>query len=123
MRQFPNIYFTQYVILTHAIAEASQNDTTARGSQNGVSRAPAQATASQTIPIMPMPVAGVPGVVAGPTTNLNIGMDYWNASNPPPIPPVRGKVPAATVAGAMVSGGLVGSRENIPSELWIQVCL
>ncbi|XP_026664247.2 bZIP transcription factor 1-D-like isoform X1 [Phoenix dactylifera] len=100
--------------------EGSQNDTTGRGSQNGVSRAPIQATASQTIPIMPMPVAGVPGGVAGPTTNLNIGMDYWNASNPPPIPPVRGKVPAATVAGAMVPGGLVGSRENVPSELWMQ---
>nr|XP_010920014.1 bZIP transcription factor 16 isoform X1 [Elaeis guineensis]XP_010920015.1 bZIP transcription factor 16 isoform X1 [Elaeis guineensis]XP_010920016.1 bZIP transcription factor 16 isoform X1 [Elaeis guineensis]XP_019705678.1 bZIP transcription factor 16 isoform X1 [Elaeis guineensis] len=101
-------------------AEASQNGTTTCGSQNGVARAPTQVTSSQTIPIMPMPVAGVPGGVAGPTTNLNIGMDYWNTSTPSPMPPIRGKAPAATGAGAMVPGGLSGSRENAPSELWMQ---
>lgn len=108
---------------SNSVAEAAQNGNTARGSQNGIARAPTQATSGQTIPMMPMPVAGVTGGVAGPTTNLNIGMDYWNTSTPSLMPPIRGRAPAATGAGAMVPGGLSGSRENVPSDLWTQVSL
>jgi len=73
------------------------------------------------MPIMPMPAAGAPAGVGGPTTALNIGMDYWGAPTPLSIPPAHGKVPATTVAGAVLPGGLAGSRENMPSELWLQV--
>lgn len=94
----------------------SQNGNAAHGSQNGVGHPSSQATLSHPLPIMPMP-AGVPAGVGGPTTALNIGMDYWGAPTPSSIPPVRGKVPATTVAGAI----LPGSRESVPSELWLQV--
>ncbi|RWW47833.1 hypothetical protein BHE74_00046150, partial [Ensete ventricosum] len=63
--------------------------------------------------------AGVPGVVAGPTTNLSIGMDYWVAPTTA-IPPEHGKVLAAAATGAMVSGPLVGASEKVPSEIWLQ---
>ncbi|RWW44578.1 hypothetical protein BHE74_00049639 [Ensete ventricosum] len=68
-----------------------------------------------------MLAAGVPAAVAGPTTNLNIGMDYWVAPTPSVIPPVHGKVPATTNAGATIPGTLVGSSEKVPSEIWLQV--
>ncbi|XP_020260660.1 bZIP transcription factor 16-like [Asparagus officinalis] len=97
-----------------------RNGTAARGSQNGVAHPTSQAMLSQPMPIMPMPAAGAPAGVGAPTTALNIGMEYWGAPAPS-IPPVRGKVPATTVAGAAVlPGGLAGSRENMPSELWLQ---
>jgi len=67
------------------------------------------------MPIMPMPAAGASAGVGGPTTALNIGMDYWGAPTPSSIPP------ATTVAGAILPGGLAGSRENMPSERWLQV--
>ena len=72
-----------------------------------------QAVLGQTIPIMPMPAAGATSGVAGPTTNLNIGMDYWGAPSSSSLPPMHGKVPASAVAGAVVPGA--------PSELWMQV--
>ncbi|RRT77169.1 hypothetical protein B296_00017865 [Ensete ventricosum] len=68
-----------------------------------------------------MLAAGVPAAVAGPTTNLNIGMDYWVAPTPSVIPPVHGKVPATTNAGATIPGTLVRSSEKVPSEIWLQV--
>ncbi|KAE8800259.1 Transcription factor HBP-1a [Hordeum vulgare] len=36
------------------------------------------------------------GGVAGPTTNLNIGMDYWGATGSSPVPAIRGKVPSGS---------------------------
>ncbi|URD96264.1 hypothetical protein MUK42_03893 [Musa troglodytarum] len=61
-----------------------------RNGTNGVTSAPTWATSHQTMPIMHMVPAGVPGVVAGPTTNLSIGMDYWVAPTSA-IPPEHGK--------------------------------
>jgi len=58
--------------------------------------------------IMPMPSSGP---VPGPTTNLNIGMDYW-ANTASSAPAIHGKVTPTTVTGAVV-----------PAEQWIQVCL
>ena len=75
----------------------------------------------QMMPIMPMLAAGVPGVVSGPTTNLNIGMDYWTASMPSAISPLHGKVSATATTGAMVPGSLVEASKRVPSEIWLQV--
>ncbi|KAK1262817.1 hypothetical protein QJS04_geneDACA008879 [Acorus gramineus] len=93
--------------------DASQNGGVARGSQNGVPHTPSQSALNQPMPIMPMAVTGAPGGVAGPTTNLNIGMDYWGGPTATPVP-IHGKIPPP-VAGSMVPAG-----QNIPSELWLQ---
>uniref|UniRef100_A0A453N4Z8 BZIP domain-containing protein n=1 Tax=Aegilops tauschii subsp. strangulata TaxID=200361 RepID=A0A453N4Z8_AEGTS len=39
------------------------------------------------------------GGVAGPATNLNIGMDYWGATGSSPVPAMRGKVPSGSARG------------------------
>jgi plant G-box-binding factor len=80
-----------------------------RSSQNGVSRSPSEGKLNQTMAIMPMPSSGP---VSGPTTNLNIGMDYWGANTASSTPAVHGKATPTTVPGAVV-----------PGEQWIQVCL
>ncbi|PIA58731.1 hypothetical protein AQUCO_00500580v1 [Aquilegia coerulea] len=99
--------------------EASQNGSAMRDSNNGALHASQHAVLNPTMAIMPIPGAGIPGGVAGPTTNLNIGMDYWGTPTPSAMPAIRGKVPSTPVAGAVVPTGLVGSQ----SELWIQVLL
>ncbi|KAJ0989914.1 hypothetical protein J5N97_008270 [Dioscorea zingiberensis] len=101
-------------------AEPSQDGTSARDPQNGVSRVSSQSALNQPLPIIPVAATGAPGGVAGPTTNLNIGMDYWGAPAAAAITPIRGKVPATTVPGAVVPSGFVGSRENVPTEMWLQ---
>lgn len=101
MKQYYNVFGT---------AETSQNGNTAHGSQNG--------GPNQTMAIMPMPVAGAPVGVPGPTTNLNIGMDYWGSATSSAIPAIRGKAPSTPVAGGMVT---TGSRESMQSQLWLQV--
>ena len=78
-----------------------------QSSQNGVSRSPSEGKLDQTIAIMPMPSSGP---VLGPTTNLNIGMDYW-ANTTSSTPGVHGKATPTTIPGAVV-----------PAEQWIQVC-
>lgn len=65
-----------------------------------------------------MSAAGAAVGVPGPTTNLNIGMDYWGTTASSSIPAIRGKVPSASVAGGMVTAG---SRESVQSQLWPQV--
>ncbi|CAL5436341.1 unnamed protein product [Camellia sinensis] len=71
---------------------------------------------NQTMPIMPVAAAGAPGV-PGPTTNLNIGMDYWGAATSSTLPALRGKAPPTPVAGGMVTAG---SRDSVQSQLWLQ---
>uniref|UniRef100_A0ACD5TC43 Uncharacterized protein n=1 Tax=Avena sativa TaxID=4498 RepID=A0ACD5TC43_AVESA len=39
------------------------------------------------------------GGVAGPATNLNIGMDYWGATASSPVPAMRSKVPSGSARG------------------------
>ncbi|KAJ6834596.1 bZIP transcription factor 68-like [Iris pallida] len=92
--------------------DAPQNGNRSRSTQNGVPRTQSQPMLNQGVAIMPMPAAGVPGAVSGPTTNLNIGMDYWGATTPSPVPPIRTKGPTTAVGGALVPGG--------PTELWVQ---
>ncbi|XP_047338598.1 bZIP transcription factor 16-like [Impatiens glandulifera] len=84
-------------------AEASQNG----GSQNGTGKAP-HPMLNQTMSIIPIPAGGA----TGPTTNLNIGMDYWGAANPSSVPTLPGKTPVGVGIGA------AGSRD-IQSH-WLQ---
>ncbi|CAL9072294.1 unnamed protein product [Musa hybrid cultivar] len=93
-----------------SFGEASQNGNSASGSQNGVTQMPSQTTLSHPLSMVPMS-ATVPGAIVGPTTNLNIGMDYWGAPSSSPVP-VHGKIPATAVGGAAVPGA--------PSDLWLQ---
>ncbi|KAL9246962.1 hypothetical protein vseg_020440 [Gypsophila vaccaria] len=90
-------------------ADVSQNGNSAYVTQNG---APHTMVNHATAVV---PMAG-PGAVAGPATNLNIGMDYWGTPASSPIPPMRGQV-SASVAAGMVS---TGSRDNLQSQLWLQ---
>ncbi|CAK9173458.1 unnamed protein product [Ilex paraguariensis] len=98
-------------------AEASQNGNAVHGSQNGGPNTP-HSMVNQGMSFMPISAAGVQAGVPGPTTNLNIGMDYWGAATSSTIPAMRGKVLSAPVAGGMVPAG---SRESVQSQLWIQV--
>ncbi|CAL9084014.1 unnamed protein product [Musa textilis] len=93
-----------------SFGEASQNGNSASGSQNGVTQMPSQTTLSHPLSMVPMS-ATAPGAIVGPTTNLNIGMDYWGAPSSSPVP-VHGKIPATAVGGAAVPGA--------PSDLWLQ---
>ncbi|XP_065001596.1 bZIP transcription factor 1-B-like isoform X1 [Musa acuminata AAA Group] len=95
-------------------------DETSQNGTRGIMTAQSHATLHQTMQIMPMLAAGVPGVVSGPTTNLNIGMDYWTASMPSAISPLHGKVSATATTGAMVPGSLVEASKRVPSEIWLQ---
>lgn len=70
---------------------------------------------TQAMAVIPLAVAGAPGVIPGPTTNLNIGMDYWGSST---IPALRGKVPSTPGAGGLVTAG---SRDSVQSQVWLQV--
>ncbi|KAL7164800.1 hypothetical protein ACSBR2_040658 [Camellia fascicularis] len=90
--------------------EASQNGGAMHGSQNG------GPNTHQTMAVMPMSAAGAPGAIPGPTTNLNIGMDYWGSATSSTHPALRGKTPPAPVAGGMVTAG----SRDIQSQLWIQ---
>lgn len=95
--------------------ETSQNGSSANDPQNGGASTP-HAMVNQSMAIVPMSGPGAPVAVPGPTTNLNIGMDYWGASAAN-IPAMRGKVPSTPVAGGIVAGG---SRDSVQSQLWLQ---
>lgn len=51
------------------------------------------------MPLVPVQSGAVIGGVAGPATNLNIGMDYWGATGSSPVPAIRGKVPSGSARG------------------------
>lgn len=76
-------------------------------------------TGNHTLGAMPISIGGKQVVGAGPVTNLNIGMDYWNGGTPGLLAGnrgggKRGSMPGNTSAlipsGNTVSGG----------ELWLQ---
>ncbi|KAL0408021.1 UNVERIFIED_CONTAM: bZIP transcription factor 16 [Sesamum radiatum] len=96
--------------------EPSQNGHAIHSSQNGGSATP-HSVVNQTMAIMPITAAGVVGGFPGPTTNLNIGMDYWAATPTSAVPAMHGKVPSAPVQGGIVP---TGSRDGVQSQLWIQ---
>ncbi|KAL6501783.1 hypothetical protein OROGR_026916 [Orobanche gracilis] len=97
-------------------AEPSQNGSSGHSSQNGGHNS-SHTMVNQTPSMVPISAVGSVSGVPGPTTNLNIGMDYWGAAPSSAIPGMRGKVSANPVAGGMVT---TGSRDNIQSQLWIQ---
>ncbi|GAB4834788.1 bZIP transcription factor 16 [Ancistrocladus abbreviatus] len=92
-------------------ADTSQNGSSAHGSQNGIPNAP-HAMVNSAMSIIPMSTAAAPGSIPGPTTNLNIGMDYWGTPASSTIPAMPGKVPSGPVAA--------GSRDNMQTQLWLQ---
>ncbi|KAJ4961564.1 hypothetical protein NE237_021474 [Protea cynaroides] len=68
----------------------AQNTSTACSVSNLVTQTPpTQAMLNQSM-VMAVP----PNGVSGPTTNLNIGMDYWGGSAPTSVAPARGKLAA-----------------------------
>jgi len=85
--------------------------------QNGALNTP-HTVVNQTMSVVPMSVAGPLTTVPGPTTNLNIGMDYWGTPTSSTIPAMHGKVPSTAVAGGMVNAG---PRDGVHSQLWLQV--
>ncbi|KAI4328021.1 hypothetical protein L6164_020418 [Bauhinia variegata] len=95
--------------------EPSQNGGSVHAPQNGGPNTP-RTMVNQSMAVVPISAAGVPTAIPGPTTNLNIGMDYWGTPTPSTIP-LRGKVPSTAVAGGMVTAG---SRDSVQSQLWIQ---
>ncbi|THU48781.1 hypothetical protein C4D60_Mb06t02630 [Musa balbisiana] len=95
-------------------------DETSQNGTSGIATASTQTTSHQTVPVMPILAAGLSGVVAGPTTNLNIGLDYWVGPTPSVNPPAYGKVPATVASGATVPSTLVGGNEKVASEIWLQ---
>ncbi|KAL3497910.1 hypothetical protein ACH5RR_040642 [Cinchona calisaya] len=95
-------------------SETSQNGSAAHGSQNGGPSTPHSMVNS--MGMIPISAPGTAGVIPGPTTNLNIGMDYWGPTALPTVPAMHGKVPSATVTGGMITGG----RDGVQSQLWLQ---
>lgn len=90
---------------SHHKESGQEQDGDVRSSQNGASRSPSEGKLNQAMTIVPVPSSGP---VTGPTTNLNIGMDYW-ANTASSAPAIHGKVTPTTVPGAVV-----------PAEQWIQ---
>ena len=103
-------------IFCYITDEPSQNGSSAHAPQNGVHSRP-QTLVNQTMPI-PISTASAPGAVPGPTTNLNIGMDYWGTPTSSAIPALHGKVSSTAVAGGMITAG---SRDGVQSQIWLQV--
>lgn len=96
--------------------EASQNGNSVHGPQDGGSRAPL-AVVDPSLPLVPISAAPPRGVPV-PTTNLNIGMDYWAAPASSAVPALHGKVLSTPVTGGIVTAG---SRDN-QSQLWLLGC-
>nr|XP_043640268.1 bZIP transcription factor 16-like isoform X2 [Erigeron canadensis] len=82
--------------------EALQNGNDVHGSQNGLF--------NQSMTIVPV-------AAAGPTTNLNMGMEYWSGPSSSNIHATHGNITSISVAGGMVT---VGSRESMQPQLWLQ---
>ncbi|XP_028754685.1 bZIP transcription factor 16 [Neltuma alba] len=92
-------------------AEPLQNGSSVHAPQNG------GVNTHHKVVNQAMPISAPGAPIAGPTTNLNIGMDYWGAPTSAAIPALHGKVPSGAVAGGMVTAG---SRDNVQSQLWLQ---
>ena len=118
---FYNEVITQsvaYLLIKNFITtDTSQNGGSAHGAQNGGHGA-TSTIMNQAMAVMPISAASASGALPGPTTNLNIGMDYWGAPASSNAPAIRGKVPSTPVAGGVVS---TGSRDVVQSQIWLQV--
>ncbi|GAB2235396.1 hypothetical protein Droror1_Dr00025820 [Drosera rotundifolia] len=97
-------------------ADGAHNGSLVQVSQNGLPNA-SRSLGNPAMSIVPITTAPAHGAVAGPTTNLNIGMDYWGTPAPSAIPAMRGKVSSAAVGSGLMT---VGSHDNMQSQLWLQ---
>jgi hypothetical protein len=79
----------------------------AGSAQNGASHSSSHGVFNETMPLVPVQSGAVIGGVAGPATNLNIGMDYWGATGSSPVPAMRSKVASGSARG----------------EQWVCTCL
>uniref|UniRef100_A0A0D3F063 BZIP domain-containing protein n=1 Tax=Oryza barthii TaxID=65489 RepID=A0A0D3F063_9ORYZ len=76
-------------------SHSKENDVKEDGSsQNGISHT----ALNQNMSMAPTQTGVVIGGVA-PTTNLNIGMDYWGAAGSSPVPAMHGKASSGSVRG------------------------
>ncbi|KAL5207483.1 hypothetical protein ABZP36_031918 [Zizania latifolia] len=81
-------------------SHSKENDLKEDGnSQNGMSHSVSQGMLNQNMSMAPTQTGVVIGGVAAPTTNLNIGMDYWGATGSSPVPAMHGKAPSGSVRG------------------------
>eukprot|EP00250_Pteridium_aquilinum_P014988 c22316_g1_i1 orf=141-1478(+) len=69
---------------------------------------------------LPLSIAGKQVMGAGPLTNLNIGMDYWNGGAPAVLANSRGKRGTAPGTTALVPSGLGPGRDVVSGDLWLQ---
>ncbi|AQK40597.1 bZIP transcription factor 16 [Zea mays] len=90
---------------SHHKESGQEHDGDVRSSRNGVSRLQSEGKLNQAMAILPIPSSGP---ATDPTTNLNIGMDYW-ANTASSAPAIHGKATSTTVPGAVV-----------PAEQWTQ---
>ena len=96
--------------------EEAQKGSTAQTTSNEVTQTPSTPIVlNPTVPFVTIP----PGGLVGPTTTLNIGMDYWGGSAS--VSAVRGKVPSAPSGAPFVPSRLAGSRDKVPPDPSIQV--
>lgn len=112
-----------------AEAPETQNATAASYSVHGssvCSASGAQATNSTVnlaVAAVPISIATKLPTAVGPTTNLNIGMDYWSGSCAV-TSTMRGKRSAVAKTTTMVpspqSMSLVVPRDAVPPDLWLQ---
>ncbi|XP_073107379.1 GDSL esterase/lipase At1g28570-like [Elaeis guineensis] len=95
--------------------EEAQKGSTAQTTSNEVTQTPSTPIVlNPTVPFVTIP----PGGLVGPTTTLNIGMDYWGGSAS--VSAVRGKVPSAPSGAPFVPSRLAGSRDKVPPDPSIQ---
>ncbi|XP_068658929.1 bZIP transcription factor 1-B-like [Aristolochia californica] len=94
-------------------SEDVQNGSTCGSALSGSTRT--QPPMNQNMTMMGVPQNGV----AGPTTNLNIGMDYWGVPAAS-VPAIRSKAPHVSSTSPIVPNNFMGAREGVPPEQWLQ---
>ncbi|XP_068662242.1 bZIP transcription factor 1-A-like isoform X1 [Aristolochia californica] len=94
---------------------ASGEDVQNRSTCGSARAPPSQSPMNQNMTMMGIPQNGV----TSPTTNLNIGMDYWGgpASS---VSAIRSKAPPVSSTPPIVPNNFMGSREGVPPEQWLQ---
>lgn len=72
--------------------------------------------------IVPMTPAAEKLAVSLPMPNLNIGVDFWNATAAGSVAPVKGRRGTAPIISTIVptNAQLIPGRDGLPSELWVQ---
>lgn len=71
-----------------------------------------------TVQALPLSIAGKQVMGAGPLTNLNIGMDYWNGGAPAVLANSRGK--RGTASGSTTAIIPSGVGAGVSGDIWLQ---